>query len=358
MLAESQRQMTATESTTAHFKVTPEIARIVKPGAPRDVQLAAAQGALPLAGRELLTVLFFLCRNQDAEIKGAAVKTLRGLPAGLLVATLGDAALSPYLLELLVRARMADAELMEAIMVHPAVTAETLLLLAEKAPADVLERLAGHQALVCRYPRLVAAMIANPAATNPLKVKLGWRQAEPGDERAGDPQPVVADDDHFDLHEGRSQEEVEALMAQADREGLSKYQLALELKVAEKIKMGLTGDKEWRSILIKEGNKLIQGAVMKNPRITDGEVLTAAKSKTSSDEIIRIILLNKDWLKNYEIRKALVTHPKTPLPKALRFVSALSLKDVKDLARSRQVSRVIATAARKELDLRLRKSGG
>jgi hypothetical protein len=68
--------------------------------------------------------------------------------------------------------------------------------------------------------------------------------------------------------------------------------------------------------------------------------------------------LNKDWLKNYEIRKALVTHPKTPLPKALRFVSALSMKDIKDLARSRQVSNVIATAARKELELRLKKTGG
>jgi len=82
-----------------------------------------------------------------------------------------------------------------------------------------------------------------------------------------------------------------------------------------------------------------------------------AKNKTSSDEMVRIILLNKEWMKNYEIRRALVTHPKTPVPKALRFVSSLSLKDIKDLARSRQVSRIVSTAARKELELRNKKTG-
>ena len=69
--------MTQTESTTVRLKVSPEVARVVKPGAPRDAQLAAARGALPLAGKDLLTVLFFLCRSSDAEIKSSAVKTLR-----------------------------------------------------------------------------------------------------------------------------------------------------------------------------------------------------------------------------------------------------------------------------------------
>jgi hypothetical protein len=63
-------------------------------------------------------------------------------------------------------------------------------------------------------------------------------------------------------------------------------------------------------------------------------------------------------MKNYDIKKALVAHPKTPVPKALRFVSSLSTKDIKDLARSRQVSNVVANAARKELEMRLKKTGG
>jgi len=147
-------------------------------------------------------------------------------------------------------------------------------------------------------------------------------------------------------------------MEEADQTGLSKYQIAMDLTVSEKIKMGLTGDKEWRAIMMKQSNKLIQGAVMNNPRITDGEVLMVAKSKTSSDDLIRIILLKKEWLKNYEIKKALLAHPKTPPPKALRFVSFMTMKDIKELAKSKQLTNIVANAIRKELQFRLKKSGG
>jgi hypothetical protein len=350
--------MSQADSTTVRLKVSPEIARIVKPGAPRDVQMAAARGALPLAGKDLLTVLFFLCSSQDVELKRAAVTTLRELPENILVENLRNESVHPQLLNLLVWARSSDAELMGAVIMHPAATEKTLVALAGRASADVLERLAGQQNLLSRYPLLVEAIIANPRAEKKLKYRLGWQDPVQAGPVNAAQSPARDDGADVAVDEGRSQTEIEALMEEADQHGLSKYQIALELKVAEKIKMGLTGDKEWRSILIKESNKLVQGAVMKNPRITDGEVLMVAKNKTSSDEMVRIILLNKDWMKNYDIKKALVTHPKTPIPKALRFINTLTTKDIKDLARSRQVSNIVATAARKELELRLKKMGG
>ncbi len=348
--------MAQAESTTVRLKVSSEIARIVKPGAPRDVQLAAARGALPLAGKDLLTVLFFLCNNRDAEIKKSAIKTLRQLPETILTPVLKDESLHPQLLDLLVRARMSDVELMAEVIMHPSTSLNSLLNLAKKSPPGVLERLAAHQKLLDQNPQLVEALIANPAVEKALKFKLGW-QAPDQEQREKD----SADDDEDgadDENEGRSQTEAEALMEEAEQEGLSKYQIALELKVAEKIKMGLTGDKEWRNILMKESNKLVQGAVMKNPRITDGEVLMVVKNKTSSDDLIRIVLLNRDWIKNYEIKKALVVHPKTPVPKALRYVSFLTMKDLKHLSKSRQVSNIVMSAARKELEKRIKKQGG
>ena len=92
--------MTQAESATVRLKVSPEVARIVKPGAPRDVQLSAARGALPLAGKDLLTVLFFLCAGKDAEIKKAAVATLRELPQTILAPVLQDKTLHTKLLNL------------------------------------------------------------------------------------------------------------------------------------------------------------------------------------------------------------------------------------------------------------------
>lgn len=353
--------MSQQETTTVRLMVSPQVARIVKPGAPRDVQLAAARGALPLAAKELLTVLFFLCASKETEIRRESVNTLRELPSGLLVTLLQDDSLPPQLLNLLAHVRTAEVELMGTVITHRAVSPKTVLHLAEKGGREVLERIAGHQNLLMQHPEIVAAIIANPAAEKVLKYRLGWREPEPETELDGDNGKGAAAGDEGGAavgDGGRSQTEIEQLMQQAEREGLSKFQLAMDLKVSEKIKMGLTGDKEWRSILLKESNKLIQGAVIKNPRITDGEVLMIAKSRTSSDELIRNILLNKDWLKNYEIRKALVVHPKTPPPKALRFVSTLTTKDIKVLAKSRQVSNIVATAVRKELEIRLKKGGG
>jgi hypothetical protein len=346
--------MAQAEPTTVRLKVSPAIARIVKPGAPRDAQLAAARGALPLATKDLLTVLFLLCGSHDLEIKKTAVKTLRQLPEKILVPVVQDDSLHPQLLDLLSRARMSDVELMAAVIMHPATSLKTLLNLAEKSLHGVLERLAGYQKLLHQYPQLVEAIIANPAAEKALKFNLGWQ--DPDQELRKE--DTAADDEDDEGDEDRSQTEIEALMESADEDGLSKYQIALELKVAEKIKIGMTGDKEWRGILMKESNKLVQGAVMNNPRISDGEVLLVAKNKTSSDDLIRLILLNKDWMKNYEIKKALVAHPKTPVPKALRYVSFLTMKDLKELARSRQISNVVMSSARKELEKRIKKQGG
>ncbi len=353
--------MAQVESRTVHLKVSPEIASIVKVGAPREVQMEAARGGLPLSGRDLLMVLFFLCRSQDVEIKKAAVKTLREIPAAVITPILKDDTLPPQLLDLLAKARLSDVELMAAVIMHSATALKTLLYLAEKACADVLEHLACLQPLLQQNQELVEAVVANPAATMTLKFQMGWQNPQSSSQPDSDQDPSRPDDfedECVDKNEGREQTEHESLMEEAEREGLSKYQIALELKVAEKIKMGLTGDKEWRSIMMKESNKLIQAAVMKNPRITDGEVLMVAKNKTSSDDLIRIILLNKDWLKNYEIKKALIVHPKTPPPKALRFISYLTMKDVKDLSKSRQVSNIVLSAARKEFEMRLRKTGG
>jgi hypothetical protein len=167
-------------------------------------------------------------------------------------------------------------------------------------------------------------------------------------------QPLIlpADSDEISIVAEASlvEENVDGEIESIDEESgefKSKYKLCMELDISAKIKYAMAGDKEWRSILIKDSNKLVSGAVIRNPRISEGEVLTIAKSKIQNDEILRIICMNKDWLKNYQIRKALVENAKTPLPKALRFMSTLSEKDINSLAKSKNVSSAIAAQARR-----------
>lgn len=327
------------------------------------MQLAAARGALSLSPVDLLTALAFLCTNPDAEIRSAAMRTLRALPTATLLPLVANPALHPRLLDLLARARMADLALMAALIAQPAVSAGTLLLLATRGDRDLLSCLASQHGRL--DAETLAALRANPHADQALSDALD-SLPEPAvdggevaimDEEANDEEfPPAIDGDPAEVEEV-SDEQIADLLREAEAKGVSKYQLALELKVAERIKLAMTGDKEWRKILVKDPNKLVHGAVLRNGRVTEGEVLMVAKNRTSSDELVRLILLNRDWLKHYEIRKALVAHPKTPLAKALRFVSELSLRDLKELARSRNVANVIAVAARKELTRKMQRGG-
>jgi hypothetical protein len=129
----------------------------------------------------------------------------------------------------------------------------------------------------------------------------------------------------------------------------SRYQEIQELPVPEKVKLALTGDKEARSILMKDSNKQVQQSVMENPRITEMEVLAVANSRTVSDELLRKIADNRQWLKNYQIRVGLVNNPKTPLPIALKLVNTLIGGDLKNLAKSKSVSTVLTQTANRIL---------
>jgi len=187
--------------------------------------------------------------------------------------------------------------------------------------------------LLLHHPRLA------PATGDFLRERYSaWSMAE--DSLAGVPDGAGTGDES---------EESEEEPVEEDEEYQSKYQLAQTMGTGEKIKMALTGDKEWRSIFLKDANKLVSSAVIKNPRMTDAEVLTVCKSTVQNDEIIRLICANKEWVKNYQIRKALVENHKTPLPAALRFLSTLGEKDLAFLAKSKNISSVIATQARRML---------
>jgi hypothetical protein len=342
------------------LKISPEVAKIVGAGASRDVQLAAARGALPLSGKDLLMVLFLLINGRDGELKQAGIATLKSLPTPILEANLASPGLHPKLLELIARLRISEPEVTGRIIVHPAVEDSTLTYLGRHGNALTLEQLAGIQDKLESCPELIEAMLANPLAERSLKLRLGWGEphspsAENDRQAASEPDEELDHREDVENDAKIAADDFDGFDAEIMAEELSKYQLSLHLKVAEKIKMGLTGDKEWRSLLIKDANKLVQGAVLKNPRITDGEIIMVAKNKQSSDEMIRLILLNKDWMKLYEVKKALVWHPKTPLPKALRLIGLLTLKDLKELARSRNVQTAISTSARKELERKQKK---
>ena len=191
-------------------------------------------------------------------------------------------------------------------------------------------------------PPALAGEIARAPATHPRLAELLAKL-----HHAAPEYPLPEEDRQQDAAVSMQAEEDAA--AEEEEEYRSKYQQAQAMGVGEKIKMALTGDKEWRSILIRDSNKLVNSAVVKNPRITEPEILTISKSVIQNDEILRVICQNKEWVKNYEIRRALVLNNKTPLPVALRFMGFMTEKDLSAMAKSKNISSVIANQARRML---------
>lgn len=134
-----------------------------------------------------------------------------------------------------------------------------------------------------------------------------------------------------------------------DGEFLSKYKMAQIMGIGEKIKMALSGDKEWRALLVKDSNKLVSCSVIRNPRITEAEVLTLIKSGIQNDEIMRLICTNKEWIKNYTIRKALIENNRTPVQSAMSYLGTMGEKDLASFAKSKNISSVISTMAKRLL---------
>jgi hypothetical protein len=125
-----------------------------------------------------------------------------------------------------------------------------------------------------------------------------------------------------------------------------------EMTIAERIKLALRGNRETRMLLIRDSNRMIRRFVLRNPRLGDEEVIAVAKNRSADDELLRMIADNRDWTKNYQVRLSLATNPKTPLVLALRFVSGLNERDIRSLAKSKNVSATISAAAKRIVNQR------
>ncbi len=137
----------------------------------------------------------------------------------------------------------------------------------------------------------------------------------------------------------------------------SLYNQIQQMKVGEKLKLALKGNKETRTILIRDPNRLIQRFVLQNPRISDEEILALAKNRSLDQELLRKIGEHRNWPRNYQIRLALVTNPKAPLATALPLVNQLGERDLRVIAKSKNVSGTVVTQARRLLFNREKKLG-
>jgi len=135
----------------------------------------------------------------------------------------------------------------------------------------------------------------------------------------------------------------------ADIEGkrLNTVQKINALDVKGRIQLALKGNKEERSILIRDGTKVVSLAVLEAPKLSDGEVEKFASQKNVLEAVLRQIPLKRRFAKNYIVVRNLVANPRTPLDLGLGLMKNLLVQDLKNLSANKEVSETIRKLALK-----------
>ncbi|HEV2864793.1 MAG TPA: hypothetical protein VGX48_27610 [Pyrinomonadaceae bacterium] len=385
----------------------PIVQAVVEGRAPAQARLAAARGMLPLAQDELLEVLVSLRADPDPAISGAAEATLAEQEPAALLTVASSADAPPRVLSYLAEREGTPRDLQEALALNAATPDEAVAALARlTAEGAVLEIISINQQRLIRARPIIDAIVANPARTADAERRAretlreffekerGVRQIADemrargmtaaaefveAAESVGTEEPgalsledawllaehiEVSDDDIDDswLPAERLEELIEEtfeqrtaaaerLIAEAKAEGaaeperVSLIRRIMLMKIKDRMKLGMKGDREARSILIRDSNKLVATAVIHNPRITDQEVEAIAAMRTVNDEVLRIIGMARAWARQYPIIHNLARNPRTPLATAMSILPRLHTKDLKNLGQSRNVSEAVRRQA-------------
>jgi len=187
----------------------------------------------------------------------------------------------------------------------------------------------------------LAAFLARSDAPTELVEFFRTRGIEPADTPA-----PSADEPMIDTDPDPAQAENEE-----DEDTQSVTQRLAQMNVPQRLKRATKGTREERAILIRDPNKIIATAVLSSPKLTSSEVEAIAKMANVSDEILRIIGMNRAWIKNYNVVWALSKNPKTPVQLSINLLSRLAEKDLVKLSTDRNVPDILRISARKKLVL-------
>jgi hypothetical protein len=119
------------------------------------------------------------------------------------------------------------------------------------------------------------------------------------------------------------------------------------LDVKGRIQLALKGNKEERSLLIRDGTKVVALAVLEAPKLSDGEVERFALQKNVLEAVLRQIPLKRRFMKNYIVVRNLVSNPRTPLDLGLGLMKHLMMQDLKNISNNKEISETVRKLAMK-----------
>jgi regulator of extracellular matrix RemA (YlzA/DUF370 family) len=361
---------------------------------------------LPLQQNELLEILVALADSNDAELAAAAKETLKSeTQEDLLIAASAEDT-PPSVLGYLATHPDATLKLYETAILNPQTPDAALTrLAASTSHGSLLELITINQQRLVRAPELIEAILANPARTGEadrraretrqefFEKERGARQIADelrargqiaaaeffetaeltiagGELRLDDAWLIaqhieVSDDDiddswlpaerYADLVSETAAESAANVQRILENERLESGEISTErvslirrimfMNTKDRMKLAMKGDREARSILIRDSNKVVCTAVVHNPRITEQEIENIAAMRTVSDEVLRLIAMNRSWARNYPIIHNLARNPRTPIPTVMNILPRIRTKELNAISENRNVSEMVRRQA-------------
>ncbi|HYS52306.1 MAG TPA: hypothetical protein VER58_00915 [Thermoanaerobaculia bacterium] len=345
------------------------IARIQEGYYPREIVVTIARGFLPLPQEDLITVLAYLATSDDAELTQLAHEALKEVPLRSLIGFASNESASSDHLSLLVRATE-DASVLETLIRNRAVPDAAIIDLAGRADPTVQEIIVINQLRILRAPQILDALLANPLLSAEARRRALENREEFFDKKARleklaeeEVAEFLPDDEIADLLVKAEAEPTPAApppeLSQTEYQDPAKQSMftqLLNMSVGQKVQMAFKGGKTWRTILVRDRNKLICSAVMRNPRMSEAEAEQIAGMRNVDDEVLRLISTRRDWMAKYNILIALARNPKVPIGVVVPLINRLTLRDLKGLKDDRGVSEVVRATSRKLYQQRSKKS--
>ncbi|MBN2384195.1 hypothetical protein JXQ70_15060 [bacterium] len=363
-----------------------------------EQRMVIAKGFLPLEPEVLASALLLLTNDPDREISKSARDTILEMPVSIVKNLALNRNTSPKLFHILAQLRIADTDLLEAIVLNPSVENHTLEYIARHGPTKVIEILAGNQERMLSYKPIIKAILQNTNTPSYIQIRLEMFErefAEQKEAKLEEERRYQAElDRRTALKEQAAQkkeatrvtsqpasqttvaekpqaktsarptttktqepeEEIELMEEEELSEGtITTSQRIAEMNVGDRIKLAKFGTREERMLLIRETNKLVALAAVTSPKMTEDEVEQVARMKNLIDDVLREIGKNREYMKSPSIRRALLENPRTPIGISLDLIKHVTERELGDLAKNRNIPETIRTTALRMVKQRMQR---
>jgi hypothetical protein len=254
----------------------------------------------------------------------------------------------PWVLEYFAR-HARHPVVVEAMLRRRTMPRELLADLAKDLKEDLQEILLLRQDAIVEQPEILDALERNPSLSNFARRRIReyrehllprGKEAEAEVEKKTD----EPSDEEVETALDQARERTAGGERDEEQTGLSETQIR-SLPIPVRLKLSRGASRSLRSILVRDPNPRVAVSVLKSNPISEQEIEILCHNRSICEDVLEEVARHREWVRKPQVVAALVQNPRTPSPIALRFVPRLSVRELRDLSRNRNVPEVVRSRA-------------